>query len=137
MATRHLNAAFKVPPSCVAACACKFPNLSWQDGEAEEKAKDPGAAVALGAALLVRLLVPAWVVNATMLPISAIVLPHVRPTAPKATQSEVCTCGHLTCVLHNHVLYDRLTIGTGQNVAWLTLCRLKQHLVKGSAALMP
>lgn len=81
-----------MPHSCVAACACKFPNLLWQDGEAEEKAKDPGAAVALGAALLVRLLVPAWVVNATMLPISAVVLPRIRPPAAKATQPQVRTC---------------------------------------------
>jgi hypothetical protein len=67
----------------------KVSDLFWQDGEAEEKAKDPGAAVALGAALLVRLLVPAWVVNATSLPISAIVLPHVRPPTPKTSAQQV------------------------------------------------
>ena len=135
MATWHVNATFSAPASCVV--ACKVSNLLWQDGEAEEKAKDPGAAVALGAALLVRLLVPAWVVNATMLPISAIVLPHVRPPAPNATQPKVCTCGHLKCVFQNHVLLYCLTIVTGQMLPWLTLCRLKQHLVKGSAAPMP
>lgn len=66
-------------------------SLSVQDGEAEEKANDPGAAVALGAALLVRLLVPVWVVNATLLPISAIVLPHIRPPTPKTPPPQVRT----------------------------------------------
>jgi len=47
--------------------------------------------VALGASLLVRLLVPAWVVNATPLPISAIVLPRVRPP-PRPPPPQVSAC---------------------------------------------
>lgn len=66
--------------------------LPQQEGEGEEKERDPGAAVALGAALLVRLLVPAWVVNATPLPISAIVLPRVKPP-PKAPPPQVRLIG--------------------------------------------
>lgn len=66
--------------------------LPKQEGEGEGEEQDPGAAVALGAALLVRLLVPAWVVNATLLPISAIVLPRVKPH-PKAAPPQVCPNG--------------------------------------------
>ena len=40
---------------------------------------DPGAAVALGAPLLVRLFVPLWVVNATPLPLAAWVVPVQPP----------------------------------------------------------
>ncbi len=40
---------------------------------------DPGAAVALGAPLLVRLFVPLWVVNATPLPVAAWVVPIQAP----------------------------------------------------------
>lgn len=43
---------------------------------------DPGAAVALGAPLLVRMFVPLWVVNATPLPVAAWVVPIQPPPAP-------------------------------------------------------
>ena len=43
---------------------------------------DPGAAVALGAPLLVRMFVPLWVVNATPLPVAAWVAPIQPPPAP-------------------------------------------------------
>ena len=43
---------------------------------------DPGAAVALGAPLLVRMFVPLWVVNATPLPVAAWVVPIQPPQAP-------------------------------------------------------
>jgi hypothetical protein len=102
-------------------------NLFWQDGEAEEKAKDPGAAVALGAALLVRLLVPAWVVNATPLPISAIVLPRVRPPAPKTTKPQVCTCRRIGNASCTSMLHDRLDTNTSQHVAM-------NHAVQAEAA---
>ncbi len=65
------------------ACTC-----TCQEGEEEQADRDPGAAVALGAALLVRLLVPAWVVNATSLPISAVVAPRARPPRPSTVQAE-------------------------------------------------
>ncbi len=42
---------------------------------------DPGAAVALGAPMVVRVFVPLWVVNATPLPVSALVV--VLPPPPK------------------------------------------------------
>lgn len=66
--------------------------VTLQEVEGDEKEADPGAAVALGAALLVRLLVPAWVVNATPLPISAVVLPRVKPP-PKAPPPQVIAEG--------------------------------------------
>ena len=50
---------------------------------------DPGAAVALGAPMLVRLLVPCWVVNATPLPISVAVLRIQRPNPPPAPDASV------------------------------------------------
>ncbi len=50
---------------------------------------DPGAAVALGAPMLVRLLVPCWVVNATPLPISVAVLRIQRPAPPPAPDASV------------------------------------------------
>lgn len=40
---------------------------------------DPGAAVALGAPLHVRMFVPLWVVNATSLPVAALVVPVQPP----------------------------------------------------------
>ena len=43
---------------------------------------DPGAAVALGAPLLVRMFVPLWVVNATPLPTAAWVVPIQAPPPP-------------------------------------------------------
>ena len=43
---------------------------------------DPGAAVALGAPLLVRMFVPLWVVNATPLPVAAWVVPIQAPPPP-------------------------------------------------------
>jgi len=52
---------------------------------------DPGAAVALGAPLLVRMFVPLWVVNATSLPVAAWVVPIQPPPPPSdgdANQSE-------------------------------------------------
>ena len=47
---------------------------------------DPGAAVALGAPLLVRMFVPLWVVNATPLPVAAWVVPIQAP--PPASDRE-------------------------------------------------
>lgn len=44
---------------------------------------DPGAAVARGSPLLVRMLVPLWMVNATSLPIAAIVVATQAPPKPK------------------------------------------------------
>ncbi|KAK9819963.1 hypothetical protein WJX72_004515 [[Myrmecia] bisecta] len=44
-----------------------------------DKKLDPGAAVALGCPLLVRMFVPLWVVNATTLPIFAAVVPIQAP----------------------------------------------------------
>jgi hypothetical protein len=43
---------------------------------------DPGAAVALGAPLQVRMFVPLWVVNATPLPVAALVVPMQQPPQP-------------------------------------------------------
>ncbi len=40
---------------------------------------DPGAAVALGAPLHVRMFVPLWIVNATSLPVAALVVPVAPP----------------------------------------------------------
>ena len=50
---------------------------------------DPGAAAALGAPMVVRLLVPCWVVNATPLPISVAVVRMQRPAAPQGTDGSV------------------------------------------------
>ncbi len=50
---------------------------------------DPGAAAALGAPMVVRLLVPCWVVNATPLPISVAVVRMQRPTPPPAADASV------------------------------------------------
>ncbi|KAK9908805.1 hypothetical protein WJX75_003140 [Coccomyxa subellipsoidea] len=44
-----------------------------------DKKLDPGAAVALGAPLYVRMFVPLWVVNATSLPVAALVVPVQPP----------------------------------------------------------
>ena len=43
---------------------------------------DPGAAIAMGSPVLVRLSVPLWIVNATTLPVTALVVPTEPP--PKA-----------------------------------------------------
>lgn len=43
---------------------------------------DPGAAVALGAPLHVRMFVPLWIVNATSLPVAAWVVPVQPPRQP-------------------------------------------------------
>ena len=48
---------------------------------------DPGAAVALGAPLLVRMFVPLWVVNATPLPVAAWVVPIQAP-APSSDRDQ-------------------------------------------------
>ena len=44
---------------------------------------DPGAAVAMGAPLLVRMFVPLWLVNATNLPVAAVVVATQPPPRPK------------------------------------------------------
>lgn len=50
--------------------------------ESDEAVADPGAAVAMGSPLVVRLMVPAWIVNSTPLPISAAVVRMQRPQPP-------------------------------------------------------
>lgn len=49
---------------------------------------DPGAAVARGSPLLVRMLVPLWLVNATSLPIAAIVVAIPAPPKPRDQAGE-------------------------------------------------
>lgn len=48
---------------------------------------DPGAAVALGAPLHVRMFVPLWVVNATPLPIAALVVPVQPPSESRDSEA--------------------------------------------------
>ncbi len=66
------------------------------EGQQAEQAAadDPGAAVAVGAALLVRLLVPAWVVNATSLSISGALLPPATTShaAGPSARSAALSC---------------------------------------------
>ena len=61
------------------------------DGAQEKNGEevDPGAAVALGAPMVVRLLVPCWVVNATPLPISVAVVRMQRPAPPPAPDASM------------------------------------------------
>lgn len=49
---------------------------------------DPGAAVARGSPLLVRMFVPLWLVNATNLPIGAVVVATQPPQQGKETKPE-------------------------------------------------
>ncbi len=49
---------------------------------------DPGAAVALGAPLHVRMFVPLWVVNATSLPVAAWVVPVQPPRQPSEREGQ-------------------------------------------------
>ena len=51
----------------------------------QEEELDPGAAVARGSPMLVRLYVPLWLVNATTLPVAAQVVPTAPPPRPQAT----------------------------------------------------
>ena len=52
------------------------------DWRVQEGDLDPGAAIAMGSPVLVRLSVPLWIVNATTLPVTALVVPTEPP--PKA-----------------------------------------------------
>lgn len=61
-------------------------------GEFEQKL-DPGAAVALGAPLHVRMFVPLWLVNATPLPIAALVVPVAPPSEARNSDAKAAAQG--------------------------------------------
>ena len=61
-------------------------HASTHIGAAAQKL-DPGAAVAVGAPVLVRMFVPLWVVNATSLPVAAWVVPIQAPPQPSERES--------------------------------------------------
>lgn len=59
--------------------------IAWLAGM-QEALRNPGTAVAAGLPLVVRLLVPLWVVNATMLPIGVGITDVGAPPQPKAPE---------------------------------------------------
>lgn len=82
-----LHTASKAPliSTCSACCTA-----SWLDHTIAHLLQqlDPGAAVARGSPLLVRMFVPLWLVNATNLPIGAVVVATQPPQQSKDPKPE-------------------------------------------------